>query len=242
MKRPRARRRMLRRSPASGCLEGPANDLDRPTTLPVYDAGLYLIKNGGPVQSPGDLYIVKPNDPNYNEQWPRPVVPYNSIYGVTQPVQLSWLPNDGTKSPELPAGTPHGLVGTSSLYKRDSFPGSTTYYGGGPDPYNGLDVFNTSQNDQNSNWSFQGADDGKYSNSEIYAVRILSMEPTTHRSYGVHGGCCGGHRQFYNHATEKLRILGEVPVRKPEVRGSPVLDPDGSERWVEHIPREPGRA
>jgi hypothetical protein len=109
-------------------------------------------------------------------------------------------------------------LGTSSLYKRDSFPGSTTYYGQGPDPYNGLDVFNTSQNDQNPNWSFQGADDGKYSNSEIYGLRILSMEPTTHRSYGVHGGCCGGHRQFYNHATEKLRILGEVPVRKPRRR------------------------
>jgi hypothetical protein len=206
---------------------GPANDLNRPTPEPYYDAGLYLIQNGGPAQSPADLYYIKPNDPNYNEQWPRAVVPYSSIYGVAEPVDLPWLPNNGQLSPELPEGTPFGLVGTSSLYKRDSFPGSKAYPPD-PDPYNGLDVFNTSQNDESSNWSFQGADAGKYSNSEIYAIRILAMEPSSHRSYGAHGGCCGAHRQFENHATEKLRILGEVPVRKPDVGGQPVLDPDGN--------------
>jgi hydrazine synthase alpha subunit-like protein len=206
---------------------GPANDLNRPTPEPYYDAGLYLIRNGGPVQSPAELFLIK-NDPAYNEQWPRAVVRYSAVHpGFNEPVNLPWLPNDGTLSPELPEGTPFGLVGTSSLYKRDSFPG-TKAYPPDPDPYDGLDVFNTSQNDESSNWTYQGADDGKYSNSDIYAIRILAMEPSSHRSYGAHGGCCGAHRQFSNHATEKLRILGEVPVRKPDVGGQPVLDPDGN--------------
>src|SRR5690606_4666565 len=59
---------------------------------------------------------------NYNESWPRALVPYERIYGVKEPVDLARLRNDGSLSPQLPAGTPFGLVGTSSLYKRESYP------------------------------------------------------------------------------------------------------------------------
>jgi hypothetical protein len=50
---------------------------------------------------------------------------------------------------------------------------------------------------------------GLYENSDMHAVRILAMEPTTDRQRGANTG-----RRFYNHATERLRILGEIPVRK----------------------------
>jgi hypothetical protein len=88
---------------------------------PPLNSGIYLIKGGRPLWDPGDMLLVK-NDPNYNEQWPRPLVPYRRIYGVDEPARLPPLRNDGKLSKHLPEGTPFGLVGTSSLYKRESYP------------------------------------------------------------------------------------------------------------------------
>src|SRR5213075_2358643 len=53
---------------------GPANNLDRPTPRPYYDAGIYLIPGGDILSSPSGLVEIR-NDPNYNEAWPRAVVP-----------------------------------------------------------------------------------------------------------------------------------------------------------------------
>ena len=186
---------------------GPANDLNRPTPVPYYDAGIYLIPGGNPVGAPGELVLLK-NSPAYNEAWPRAVVPYAAVHGVAAPVDLPWLPNDGTLHVELPAGTPLGLVGSSSLYKRESFPGHVPSWN---DFFDGLDAFNTDENEQSSNWFWQGADAGKYTNADIWAIRILAMEANTHFSYGPHAG-----KHFYNHAGERLRILGEIPVRKTD--------------------------
>ena len=198
---------------------GPANDLNRPLTTPYYDAGLYIVPGGNVIASPQQLVLVK-NDPAYNEAWPRAVVPYASVHGVAEPTRLPWLPNDGSVHAALPAGTPYGLVGTSSFYKRESFPG---YVPGWADTFDGLDAFNTSENGQSPNWVTQGADAGKYSNSDIWAVRILAMEPNTHRSYGPNEGM-----QFRSHANERLRVLGEIPLRKTASGGGPLLDADGN--------------
>ena len=196
---------------------GPVNALNRPVNLPAVDAGLYLIHGGDPVNLVSDLTLIK-NDPNYNEVWPRPVVPYQALYGIDQPFEFSWLPNNGSVHSELPAGTPYGLVGTSSLYKRESAPGYAT-----DNKFDGLDAFNSSINDGYSNWFTQGADAGKYNNSDIWAIRLLAMEPNAHRSYGPHEG-----QHFFNHANEKLRILGEIPVRKFDGSGNPILDTEGN--------------
>jgi hypothetical protein len=184
------------------------------------DTGLYLIKSGKPVDEPAQMLRIK-NDPKYNEQWPRPLVPYKRIYGIDEPKKLPAIANDGAVSPHLPEGTPYGLVGTSSLYKRESFPrgavpkGSVTATG---DPYN---VFSYSMQSP-FNWGGQGADAGLYENSDIHAIRILAMEPA---SLPVAG-------RFYNHAWERLRILGEIPVRKFQKREGEApaepLDPDGN--------------
>ena len=165
----------------------------------------------------GDLVLIK-NDPRYNEMWPRAVVPYSAIYGVDEPARLPWLPNDGTLTAELPRGTPYGLVGTSSFYKRESFPGRAT-----TPSFDGLDVFNTPENGQSSNWIWQGADAGKYSNSDIFAVRIVSLEPTSHHSYGPNAG-----HHFFSHANERMRILGEIPLRKIGGDGELLTDPEGN--------------
>ncbi len=205
---------------------GPVNH--QYTYLPQLDGGIYLIRGGRPVHQPADMLLIK-NDPNYNESWPRAVVPYERIYGIKEPKRLEPLANDGALSPHLPEGTPFGLVGTSSLYKRESYPNGvvpegkvTATYAGGKDPWKGLDAFTSHGNGMPINWHNQGGDAGLYENREIHAIRILAMEPTSDRREGPRGG-----RRFYNHAQERLRILGEVPVRKLE-DGKEPLDPDGN--------------
>ncbi len=200
---------------------GPANDLNRPLQTPYYDAGIYVIENSVPVWSPNELILVK-NDPNYNEAWPRAVVPWSAIHGQAEPDKKTWLANDGSIHEQLPAGTPYGLVGTSSVYKRDSFPGR------GDNNFDGLDAFNTSENDKSSNWKWQGADAGKYSNSDIWAIRILAMEPITDRRYGPQNAPSNHAGDFISHANEKLRILGEIPLRKFDIQGNPILDDEGN--------------
>lgn len=198
---------------------GPVNHLDRPTALPRIDAGIYLIDQMQTVTHPGQLVLIK-NSPNYNEAWPRALVPYAAIHGVAAPAVKPWLPNDGSVDARLPAGTPHGLVGSSSVYKRESFPGHTR---NGYESYHGLDAFNTAENGQSPNWATQGSDAGRYANGDIWALRIVAMEPNTHRSYGPDEG-----QHFRSHANERLRILGEIPLRKQDAQGQPLLDPEGN--------------
>ena len=193
--------------------------------LPQLDGGIYLIKSGAVLAQPADMLLIK-NDPRYNESWPRAVVPYQRVYGIPEPRRLPRLKNDGSLSPHLPAGTPFGLVGTSSVYKRESYPNGvvppgevTATYAGGNDPWKGLDAFTSHGNGMPLNFHNQGGDVGLYENSEIHAIRILAMEPTT---AGHRGG-----RRFSSHAAERLRILGEIPVRKFAGKRQPT-DPDGN--------------
>jgi hypothetical protein len=188
---------------------------------PGFDAGIYLIKSGKPVDEPGQMLLIK-NDPKYQEQWPRALVPYKRIYGVDEPRRLPALANDGKLSPHLPEGTPFGLVGTSSLYKRESYPygvvkpGSVTAtFAGDKDPtgYRGFDT--------SFNWTVQGSDAGLYKNDDIHAIRILLLEPTsdTRPKNG---------RSYYNHGRERYRILGEMPVRHFSKDGKQPFDPDSN--------------
>ncbi len=190
------------------------------------DAGIYLIKSGKPIHEPGQMLSIK-HDPRYDAQWPRALVSYKRIHGVKEPRTLKPLANDGKLSPHLPEGTPFGLVGSSSLYKRESFPDGRVARGsvtaawpgdkkpvpfdlGGRDPH------------------YQGGDAGLYKNGDIHALRIVILEPTTDRRNGPKAG-----RLFRSQAMERMRILGEFPVRKfnePEASatGGQPLDPDGN--------------
>jgi hypothetical protein len=212
------------------CIYSPGPTNHQYTYFPQLDGGIYLIKNGEPVREPGQLLFIK-NDPAYNESWPRAVVPYKRIYGIEEPHNISRLANDGTHSKHLPEGTPFALVGTSSFYKRESFPNGevperkvTAEWSGREknDPWRGLDAFTSHGNGMPHNWHNQGGDAGLYTNDDIHAVRIIAMEPTTDRHRGERSG-----RLFYNHARERLRILGEIPLRKFDGDKQP-LDPDGN--------------
>ncbi len=175
--------------------------------LPRLDSGIYLIKSGEPIDQPGQMRLIK-NDPRYNEQWPRAVTTYRRIYGVDEPATKPRLANDGATSPHLKAGSPFGLVGTSSLYKRESYPGgavaegSVTAAGTAKNKLQGQRQFNSNW-PFNDNWFSQGAECGLYTNDDVHAIRIIAQEPTT-----------AGKRMFGNWGSERYRILGEIPVRK----------------------------
>jgi hypothetical protein len=198
------------------------------TYLPQLNGGIYLIKDGKPIDEPGQMRLIK-LDPKYNAQFPRALVPYKRIYGIDEPQRLAPQANDGKLSPHVPEGTPFGLVGTSSLYKRESYPNGavpagsvTAAHAGGHDPWRGLGALTSHGNGMPLNWHNQGADTSLYSNDEIHAIRILVMEPTTDRNRGPKSG-----RLFHSHAMERLRILGEIPVRKFSDGHQPT-DPDGN--------------
>jgi hypothetical protein len=205
----------------------------RPQADHDVDAGIYLIKSGKPIQEPGQMLRIK-HDPKYDAQWPGALVPYQRIHGAKEPRRLPPLANDGKLSPHLPEGTPFGLVGSSSLYKRESFPdgrvakGSVT--GAWPDDRRPI-PFDLGGRDPR----YQGRDAGLYKNSDIHAIRIVIQEPTSDRRNGPKAG-----RLFRSQAMERMRILGEIPVRKfptsplaPGGRGvggegGLPLDPDGN--------------
>jgi hypothetical protein len=191
----------------------------RPTGDHDVDAGIYLIRSGKAIHEPGQMLAIK-HDPKYDAQWPRALVPYKRIHGVNEPRYLKPLANDGKLSPHLPEGTPFGLVGSSSLYKRESAPdgqvanGSVTgTYPGGKKP-----PFNLGGRDPH----YQGGDAGLYENSDVHALRIVILEPTTNRRDGPKAG-----RLFRSHAMERMRVLGEIPVRK-FTGDQQAIDPDGN--------------
>ena len=186
------------------------------------DSGICLIRNGETTRQPGDMLLIK-NDPNFNEQWPRPLVPYKRIYGVEEPKQLVHK-NDGSKFKELPEGTPFGLVGTSSMYKRESAPAGVVPEGSVTAVVPEAKPKRSWNNAWKTNWALQGSDAGLYDNEDIHAIRIVAQEPRT----DIAGRGRGGRPRYANHALERLRILGEIPVRKFDSEGEQPTDPDGN--------------
>lgn len=183
-------------------------------SVEVYDAGIYLLKSGRPINHPSKMLLVK-NDPHYQELWPRALVPFKRIYGIDEPPRLTHR-NDGHASPHLPAGTPFGLVGTSSLYKRESYPSGVVPSGSvtaaSPTPNDRKKQWRelaVSRFGKPGNWGEQGADAGLYENSDIWGIRILLLEPV---SDAVHKE--RRHYALGSNSEERIRILGEFPVRK----------------------------
>jgi hypothetical protein len=210
-------------------------DAQDPSTS-MYDAGIYLLKSGRAINHPSKMLLVK-NDPHYQELWPRALVPYRRIHGIDAPPRLVHR-NDAQASPHLPAGTPFGLVGSSSLYKRESYPngvvppGSVTARSARPEDRKQLwRELAVSRFGFPGNWGEQGADAGLYDNRDIWGIRILILEPVSDALAKQRG-----HFALGSNAEERMRILGEFPVRKFVTPGADAtglatgqpLDPDGN--------------
>jgi hypothetical protein len=215
--------RPLRANQAGSCTARPIRPVQTANINTPYDAGIYLLPSAIAASgsaTPADLKLIV-NDPLYDEQTPRAVAPYATVFaGSTQPYAYPEYANPGDSAHGLPANSPFGLIGSSSLTYRDTNPRPSPA-GSDPDPFNTTHEFLY-------NWVHQGADAGVYNDSNIYAVRILSFEPSTDRTYP------NGSQNFYSVGTERMRILGEIPVRKTNSTGA--LDTSFLARVPANIP------
>ncbi len=201
-------------------------------------SGIYLIANAGNdsyVTSPSQLIKIK-DDPNYNEIFPKPVVNYYSIHGVPLPGQRAPVSRDA----RLEFGEASALLGTSSMYNRQSSDGRG-------DPFK-----NTPQREIHSGtWTIQGADAGVYSNSDIYGVRIIATpaKPFTSpiRRWGdkpnwdkishllADGRLDNPVARYSSYHGERWEILGEFPLPHKQT-----IDQQGNPdtSWIAKIPAE----
>ena len=173
------------------------------------------------------------NDPNYNECWPRAVVPYKRIYGIDEPATLPRLANDGKLSKHLPEGTPFGLVGTSSFYKRETLSRTacvpegqvTATYAGRQRSLEGPRRRSPATATASPlNWHNQGADAGLYAN-ERHPRRPHPGDGADDRSQG---------RQQRPALSQPRRRTTAHPRRdsaaqvRPDAATEQPLDPDGN--------------
>src|SRR5690606_10861275 len=119
-----------------------------------------------------------------------------------------------------------GLVGSSSLYKRESYPGGVVPEGSvtarSPKPDDRKQMWRELASNM-TNWSRQGADAGLYENSDIWGIRIVALEPVSEVVSRQRR-----HFALASNGEERLRILGEFPVRKFGKDGKQPVDPDGN--------------
>ncbi len=195
----------------------------------VLRSGIYLIRDASEqrVYDPNNRTQLVPivNTTAHNEIWPRAVVPYSEIHGMDQPVEIPFTDSVITADDRLEPADPHAIVGTSSLYNRESAPirGDPFYMSGGRHTAAG-------------NWMLQGADAGIFDDKEIHAVRIVGVVPTPfrrpRRPTGVEHLLPDSRsdpmvRGFGSAHGERWKILAEIPVRKSNGEGGEVLDPKG---------------
>ena len=156
------------------------------------------------------MLLIK-NDPKYNEQWPRALVPYKRIYGIDEPQASRRSPTTASARRTCPrarrsawsarrASTSARAIRTASVP-----PGSVT-----------ADLRRREGSDrrprpgrQSANWTRPGR--------RRRPVRQRRHPRHPHPGAGADDRPRGGPSaaaRFYNHARERLRILGEIPVRK----------------------------
>jgi hypothetical protein len=194
------------------------------TTVPYYHGEIVLLPDGAPIpvppaSSPGrpPQLVTVVAEAGYNLQWPRPLVPYQQLYGVPEPAGWPELADGEVTAEGLVPGEPFGLVGSSSLLWRDTEPAQSLPWQPDRDPWN-------ETRESQYGWIHQGADAGIYSDDDVYAIRILMQQAQSDRTYPNNGS------RFDVVGGERMRILGEIPVRgalsgKPA--GATVTHPDG---------------
>ena len=122
------------------------------------------------------MLLIK-NDPKYNEQWPRPLVPYKRIYGVDEPTRLAAAAQRrqavaSTCRKGRRSAWSARRACTSARASRTATVAKGERHRDRRDPYAAFPT-----REHRTNWDGQGADAGLYANSDIHAIRILAMEP-----------------------------------------------------------------
>ncbi|MCB9611171.1 MAG: hypothetical protein H6722_01815 [Sandaracinus sp.] len=165
---------------------------------PGCDAGLYRVTTF-PSMHPRDLELVV-DTRQWHEIQARALVPYAAIHGVAQPATIE--PADvRTSHSALEVGTPFGLLGAASILDRETHPHGGILFQGEHQFHN------------------QGTDTIDYGDDDLCGVRILGVMPNRGRNT---------YQELSNVAGERVRILGEIPVRHRNADGTPRFDPSGN--------------
>jgi len=209
-------------------------------------SGIYLIPNatgdaGSFITDPASQLIKIKDDPNYNEIWPRAVLSYGEIHGVSKPNLMNDLAVSLPEDNRLLAGEASALLGTSSIYNREPLNEAN------PDPF----LSKASREFGDGNWTVQGAEAGVFSNSDIYGVRIVATPPKPYTKPinknldSARWNQISRHLQdtrlqevvarFGSAHGERWEILGEFPVKK-----TGVIDAQGNPdtSWLAKIPAD----
>ncbi len=170
--------------------------------IPACDVGIYRTTRI-PSEHPNDLELVV-NTREWHEFMARPVVPYSAIHGVDAPVLIP-AADQRTSHASLEAGTPFGLLGAASIVDRETYPKGGIHFAG------------------EHQFNLQGTDTIDYIDDELCGLRILGMMPNraARRDDAI--------RDVSNLFGERVTILGEIPVRKRDSSGAPIVHADGEE-------------
>jgi hypothetical protein len=125
-----------------------------------------VLMNEKTTKGPEDFETVL-EDANYNFLQPIALVPWEQIYGAPAPV-IEECPHEGDKL--LPKGSPFGIVGTSTVFKRE-----------------------TATENENSAWIAQGTGPD-FDSALIKKARIYVQEPNSHHREYPYYTATGGER------------------------------------------------
>ena len=182
----------------SGSGQGVAANVFRQLGLdtPACDAGIYEVTTI-PSTHPSDLEVIV-DLPEFHEIMPRAVVPYAATHGIERPESIERA-DKLTSRPELPVGTPFGLLGAASILDRETHPLGGIHFSG------------------EHQFHLQGTDTINYGDDDLCGVRILGVQPNRGENL---------HQQISNVAGERVVILGEFGVRNFQ-NGAPLMDSSG---------------
>ena len=154
------------------------------------------------------MLLIK-NDPKYHEQWPRALVPYKRIYGDRRaaPAGAAGQRRQAAR-PTCPKGRRSAWSARRACTSAKAIPtasfGPAASRRRSPATRTRPAIAGTTAR---TTGTCRAPTPGSIRNDEIHAVRILALEPTS-ETKPKNG------RTYYNHAKERMRILGEIPVRK----------------------------
>lgn len=191
---------------------GNVNNLNRP--VPELPHMKLCFAPNGHLAQRDDIVILK-ESASHHYLYPRALVPYSRIYGIAKPPAWPDTPNDGAL-PVLPAGAPFATTGTSSVYNREShWPAS--YH----DHWDENIVNNYATNTARF---WVGQDARPFNDGEIHAAQVVVDMTRQDTRYQILSNTFRSH----NRGRQIWAVLGEIPVRKTDALGNPVLDAQGN--------------
>ena len=148
------------------------------------------------------------NNPAYNEAWPRAVVPYQAVHGVRRTGHAAVAAERRQRARAI-AGR-HRRTDWSALRASTSARAFRASCCRGRTPSMAWMPSTPARTASPATGAARARDAGKYSNTDIWAVRVVAHGA----AHAIAATARTSAARFTSHAEERLRILGEIPLRK----------------------------